>query len=74
MVKKGTIEEIFSKARYADDPSLYKVFFRDFHRIRELSLPEFIRESSNFENIPISRIERITKNSTILFEKLQKLD
>lgn len=74
MVKKGTIEEIFSKAKYADNPSLYKVFFRDFDRIRELKLPDFIKESGNLETIPVSRIERITRNSTILFEKSQKMD
>ncbi|NIU01798.1 MAG: DUF504 domain-containing protein [Nitrosopumilaceae archaeon] len=70
MVKKGRIEEVFSKARYADDPSLYKVFFRDFNRTREIDLLGFIRESNNFETIPISRIEKIMKNNTILFEKL----
>lgn len=70
MVKKGIIEEVFSKARFADDPSLYKVFFRDFNRTREIDLPGFIRESNNFETIPISRIEKIMKNNTILFEKL----
>ncbi len=38
MVKKGKIEEIFSKARFADDPNTYKVFFRDFDIMREVTL------------------------------------
>ncbi len=69
MVKKGEIEEIFSKARFADKTSTYKVFFRDFDTIREVMLPDFIIESNNFETIPITRIEMIKKNDKILFEK-----
>ncbi len=69
MVKKGKIEEIFSKARFADDPNTYKVFFRDFDIIREVTLPDFIVESNNFETIPITRIEMIKKDDKILFEK-----
>ncbi len=71
MVKKGKIEEIFSKARFADDPNIYKVFFRDFDIIREVTLPNFIVESNNFETIPITRIEMIKKDDKILFEKLK---
>ncbi len=69
MVKKGKIEEIFSKARFADDPNTYKVFFRDFDIIREVTLPDFIVESNNFETIPITRIKMIKKDDKILFEK-----
>ncbi len=69
VVKKGKIEEIFSKARFADDPNTYKVFFRDFDTIREVMLPDFIIESNNFETIPITRIEMIKKDDKILFEK-----
>ena len=69
MVKKGKIEEIFSKARFADDPNTYKVFFRDFDTIREVALLDFIIESNNFETIPITRIEMIKKDDNILFEK-----
>jgi len=69
VVKKGKIEEIFSKARFADDPNTYKVFFRDFDTIREVMLPDFIIESNNFETIPITRIEMIKKDDNILFEK-----
>ena len=69
VVRKGIIEEIFSKAKFADDPNTYKVFFRDFDTIREVTLPDFIVESNNFETIPITRIEMIKKDEEILFEK-----
>ena len=72
MVKKGLVQEIFSKARYADEPSNYKVIFRDFEFFRELSLPNFIEESKNFEKIPIGRIELIKKGEKILFRKYQR--
>jgi len=69
MTKKGIIEEIFSKARYADDPNTYRIFYRDFDKIRELSLPEFDKESNNFETRPATRIQLIKKNNKILFTK-----
>jgi len=69
MTKKGIIEEIFSKAIFADDAKTYKIFYRDFERLRETSLSEFIKESNNFQTIPITRIEKIKKNHRILFEK-----
>lgn len=69
MVKKGVIEEIFSKALFADEPKEYRIFYRDFQRIKETSLPEFLVQSNNFQTIPISRIKSIKKSNTILFEK-----
>jgi hypothetical protein len=63
MVKKSIIGEIFSKARFADDPNTYKIFYRDFERIKDITLDEFIKESNNFQTIPIHRI---------LFEKNSK--
>ena len=74
MGKKGIIEEIFSKARFSDESNLYMVSFRDFEKIREVTLSEFIKESDNFQKIPISRITKIKKNNTILFEKISKQD
>ena len=68
-MKKGIIEEIFSKAKFVDNPNEYKIFYRDFKRIVEKTLPEFIKESNNFQTIPISRIERIETKNTVLFEK-----
>ncbi|HXV66985.1 MAG TPA: DUF504 domain-containing protein [Nitrosopumilaceae archaeon] len=69
MAKKGIIEEIFSKAKFADDPMLYRVFYRDFDRIRELTLLEFLNESNFFEAIPVTRIQMIKKNNKTLFRK-----
>ena len=69
MAKKGIIEEIFSKARFADDPKTYQIFYRDFDIIKQLSLIEFEKESDNFETIPASRIQMIKKKNKILFTK-----
>ncbi|HSA76599.1 MAG TPA: DUF504 domain-containing protein [Nitrosarchaeum sp.] len=69
MTKKGVIEEIFSKAIFADDAKKYTILYRDFKKIKETTLPEFIQESNNFQTIPITRIEIIKKNHRILFEK-----
>jgi hypothetical protein len=72
MVKKGIIEEIFSKARFSKNSNSYIISFRDFEKIREITLPKFIIESDNFQKIPSSRITKIRKNNTILFEKISK--
>ena len=69
MVKKGTIEEIFSKARFSSEANKYIISFRNFEKIKEMTLPKFIIESDNFQKIPGSRIIMIRKNNTILFEK-----
>ncbi len=69
MTKKGVINEIFSKARFGNEAETYKIFYRDFEKIKEVTLPEFIKVSENFETIPVSRIKKITKNNEILFEK-----
>jgi len=72
MVKKGIVEEIFSEAKFAKELDLYNVSYRDFDKIKEITLSEFIKESEEFFKIPISRIVRIKKNNTILFEKVSK--
>lgn len=69
MTKKGVIQEIFSRAQFVDNPINYKITYRDFEFLRELTLPDFISESNNFQKIPISRINMITKNNKILFKK-----
>ena len=74
MTKKGVVEEIFSKARFGNDAESYKIFYRDFEKIIDTTLPEFIKLSENFEIIPASRIEKITKNHMVLFEKNTKKD
>ena len=72
MPKKGIIEEIFSKVQFSNEPNLYYVSYRDFEKIREVELQEFVKESENFHKIPSSRITKIRKNNTILFEKNPK--
>lgn len=67
--KKGRLEEIFSKALYADDPSFYSVSYRDFERIVEVSLPEFVSLSENFTLIPQSRIAMVKKGGQVLYRK-----
>ena len=74
MTKKGIVEEIFSKARFGNDAESYKIFYRYFEKIIDTTLPEFIKLSENFEIIPASRIEKITKNHMVLFEKNTKKD
>ena len=69
MPRKGKLAEIFSKAMYADNPESYLVGFLDYGSIREVTLPEFIKESDNFETIPITRIQYIKKENTVLFSK-----
>ena len=68
----GILEEIFSKAMHHGNPNDYTIFYRNFEKMVETSLSEFIEISDNFQTIPASRIERITKNNTVLFEKVSK--
>ncbi|MEJ7640835.1 MAG: DUF504 domain-containing protein [Candidatus Nitrosocosmicus sp.] len=69
MPKKGKIEEIFSKALYADNPSNYSVVYRDFENFKQLNLRDFITLSENFQLIPITRIIKIQKGKKILYQK-----
>ena len=70
MARKGKLEEIFSKALHTgDDPSKYSVGYRDFERIVEVTLPEFIELSENFTLIPAGRIVHVRKGSDILYRK-----
>ncbi len=69
MPRKGKLAEIFSKAKYADNPNSYLIGYLDFDVIKEVTLPEFIKISDNFGTIPITRIHYIKKGSRILFSK-----
>lgn len=69
MTKKGLIEEIFSKAIYADNPSDYIVTYRDFEHFKQINLKEFVFLSDNFQLIPSTRIIKIQKGQTILYQK-----
>jgi len=72
MSRKGKLAEIFSKAMYADNPKSYIVGYLDYDIIKENTLPEFIKISDNFETIPITRIQYIKKENTVLFSKSEQ--
>jgi hypothetical protein len=67
--KKGKLEEILSKAIYADNPTMYIISYRDFNTIISIPLLEFIEISHNFEIIPATRIIQITKGERIIYQK-----
>jgi uncharacterized protein (UPF0248 family) len=67
--KKGKLQEILSKALYADNPSLYIISYRDFDTMNSIPLLEFIEISHNFEIIPATRIVQITKEEKIIYQK-----
>jgi len=69
VARKGRLDEIFSKALYADDVALYSVSYRDFEDIVEVSLLEFVKLSKNFEVIPQNRIVFVKKSGQILYHK-----
>jgi len=69
VARKGRLDEIFSKALHADDATLYSVSYRDFENIVEVSLPEFLKLSENFELIPQNRIVFVKKRDQILYRK-----
>jgi uncharacterized protein (UPF0248 family) len=69
MVKKGKIEEIFSKALYADNPLDYTVIYRDFEKFKQLNLKEFVLLSEHFQLIPATRILKILKGNEVIYEK-----
>ena len=72
MSRKGKLTEIFSKAMYADNPESYRVGYLDYDIIKEVSLSEFIKESDNFEMIPVTRIQYVKKENTVLFSKSEQ--
>jgi len=70
MTRKGKLADILSKARYADNPDSYTVGYQDYDTIIEVTLPEFVKLSDNFETIPITRIHHIKKDGMILYSKV----
>ena len=69
MTRKGAISEILSKALHHDRPDLYLVGYLDFDTVKEVSLPEFLKLSENFEVIPATRIAFIKNGIEILYSK-----
>jgi hypothetical protein len=68
--KKGKLEEILSKALYADNPQLYSISYRDFDSVVQVPLLEFLKISENFEIIPANRIIVVSKDGETLYKKL----
>ena len=71
-MEKGIVEEIFSRAMHHNNPKDYSIFYRNFEKSIKVSLVEFMEISNNFQTIPVNRIERITKNDNILFERIPR--
>ena len=69
MVRKGILQEIISKAIYADNPSIYIVTYRDHENFKRITLEEFVIVSEHFQRIPASRIISIELQGHILYEK-----
>ena len=69
VVRKGQLDEIFSKALHADNAALYFVSYRDLNSIVEVPLSEFVRLSENFEVIPPHRIMLVRRDGQILYHK-----
>jgi hypothetical protein len=67
--RKGKLQEIISKALYADDTSLYSVSYRDFESVVQVPLLEFLDLSENFELIPANRIIVISRDGKELYRK-----
>jgi uncharacterized protein (UPF0248 family) len=71
--KKGRLEEIFSKAIYADDPRRYSVSYRDFESVVQVPLLEFLKLSENFELIPANRIVVVSKEGEVIYRKFSEI-
>lgn len=69
MARKGEIAQIFSMALHHDRPELYLVGYVDFGKVKEVSLPEFLQLSENFEAIPATRISYIKKEAKTLYSR-----
>ena len=67
--RKGKLEEILSKALYADNPNLYSISYRDFDSVVQVPLLEFLKISENFEVIPANRIIVVSKDGDVLYKK-----
>jgi predicted signal transduction protein with EAL and GGDEF domain len=67
--RKGNLEEILSKAIYADNPHLYSISYRNFDSVVQVPLLEFLKLSENFDVIPASRIIVVSKGVHELYRK-----
>jgi len=68
MTRKGLLAEILSKARHYDNCENYRVGYRNYEQILEVSLSEFLDLSENFEKIPAGRIYFVKRNGLYLYQ------
>ncbi len=68
-MRKGLLEEVISKAIYADDINMYTVCYRDMDELKEVTLKEFLELSENFQTIPASRIIYVKRGDKTLYAK-----
>jgi uncharacterized protein (UPF0248 family) len=68
-MRKGLLQEIISKAMYADDINTYIVCYRDMDTLKEVTLKDFLGLSENFQLIPASRIVYIKRGDKIIYSK-----
>lgn len=73
MVRKGILQEIFSKAIYADNPTIYFVTYRDYENFKRITLEEFVLVSEHFQRISASRIISVELQGQILYKKIKIL-
>src|SRR5215831_4929171 len=69
MTRKGLLAEILSKARHYDDSENYRIGYRDYERIVEVTLPEFLTVSENFQRIPASRIYFVKRKDVCIYQR-----
>jgi len=63
------LQEIISKAMYADDINMYIVCYRDMDTLKEVTLKDFLELSENFQLIPANRIVYIKRGDKIIYSK-----
>jgi len=63
------LQEIISKAMYADDINMYIVCYRDMDTLKEVTLKDFLDLSENFQLIPANRIVYIKRGDKIIYSK-----
>lgn len=63
------MQEIISKAMYADDINMYIVCYRDMDTLKEVTLKDFLDLSENFQLIPANRIVYIKRGDKIIYSK-----
>ncbi len=68
-MRKGLLQEIISKAMYADDINMYSVCYRDMDALKEVALKDFLELSENFRLIPANRIVYIKRVGKILYTR-----